>query len=302
MLLLRFFAFLLLASLPLTAAAADDALIAGLHEQVVHVPLRIEGIFGSQEVLLAATIYRPDGDGPFPLVVLNHGTPPGAADRIKIGRFRRIPQIREFILRGFAVIVPIRRGHGATGGDYVEGMGKCIAPEYYNSGLEAGRDVLAAIDYAAKLPFVRPDCVLLIGQSTGGFASLAAASMGPRGLVAVVNFSGGKGGDPSTRPGEPCGPASLTAAFARFSKAIRAPVLWHYAENDRFFAPYHVREWYAAFEKAGGKGRLVMQPPFGRDGHSLFNSPDGIPIWTREFDSFLRDFNVGQGRCGIKVP
>ncbi len=229
-------------------------------------------------------------------------TPPHAADRAKIGRFRRIPQTREFIRRGFAVIVPIRRGHGATGGTYAEDKGKCAAPVYYEAGRAAGRDVVGAVDYAVKLPFVNPDCVILVGQSSGGFASLAAASMNPKGLIAAVNFSGGHGGDPATRPGEPCDPQALAATVAKFSQTIRVPVLWHYAENDKFFSPKYVREWFAAFEQAGGRGRLVIQPPFGEDGHSLFHSRDGIPIWTRAFDSFLKDFNVGGGRCGFRIP
>ena len=298
----RIFCFFLLALIPSVAAAADEEILPGLREQVVQVPVRVEGLFGDKEVSLTATLYRPGGDGPFPLVVLNHGTPPHPSDRVKIGRYRRIPQTREFVRRGFAVIVPIRRGHGATGGDYAEDKGKCSAPVYYEAGRAAGRDIVGAIDYAVRLPFVNTDCVILVGQSSGGFASLAAASMNPKGLIAAVNFSGGHGGDPATRPGEPCVPQSLAAAVARFSQTIRVPVLWHYAENDKFFSTRYVREWYAAFEKAGGKGRLVIQPPFGEDGHSLFNSRDGIPIWTRALDSFLKDFNVGGGKCGIRIP
>lgn len=298
----RIFCFFLLALFPAASPAADEEILPGLREQVVQVPVRIEGLFGDSEVNLTATLFRPRGDGPFPLVVLSHGTPPHAADRAKIGRFRRIPQTREFIKRGFAVIVPIRRGHGASGGDYAEDKGRCAAPVYYEAGRAGGLDIVATVDYAMKLPYVNPGCIILAGQSTGGFASLAAASMNPKGLIAAVNFSGGHGGDPATRPGEPCDPQSLAAAVAKFSQTIRVPVLWHYAENDRFFSPRHVRAWFAAFEKAGGTGRLVIQPPFGEDGHSLFNSRDGIPIWTRAFDSFLKDFNVGGGRCGIRIP
>lgn len=298
----RIFCFFLLALFPAASPAADEEILPGLREQVVQVPVRTEGLFGDSEVNLTATLFRPRGDGPFPLVVLSHGTPPHAADRAKIGRFRRIPQTREFIKRGFAVIVPIRRGHGASGGDYAEEKGRCAAPVYYEAGRAGGLDIVATVDYAVKLPYVNPHCIILAGQSTGGFASLAAASMNPKGLIAAVNFSGGHGGDPATRPGEPCDPQSLAAAVAKFSQTIRVPVLWHYAENDRFFSPRHVRAWFAAFEKAGGTGRLVIQPPFGEDGHRLFNSRDGIPIWTRAFDSFLKDFNVGGGRCGIRIP
>ena len=78
------------------------------------------------------------------------------------------------------------------------------------------------------------------------------------------------------------------------------PVLWHYAENDKFFSPKYAREWFSAFEKAGGKGRLVIQPPSGMT-VTPCSTPGGIPIWTREFDSFLKDFDVGGGKCGIRI-
>ena len=211
---LRWACLILLVISPVLSHAADEEILAGLHEQVVQVPVRVEGLFGAKDVNLTATIFRPNGDGPFPLVVLSHGTPPNALERVKIGRFRRIPQTREFIKRGFAVIVPIRRGHGETGGDYAEDSGKCSAPIYYQSGRESARDVLAARDFAARLPFVNSECILLIGQSTGGFASIAAASFDPPGVVGVVNFSGGRGGDPVTRPGEPCVPQSMLATMA----------------------------------------------------------------------------------------
>ena len=47
-------------------------------------------------------------------------------------------------------------------------------------------------------------------------------------------------------------------------------------------------------QNAGAKGRLVIQPPFGKDGHSLFASKSAIPIWTPEFDSFLKEIGMGE--------
>ena len=72
--------FLLVIS-PALSHAADEEILAGLHEQVVQVPVRVEGLFGAREVNLTATIYRPNGDGPFPLVVLSHGTRNGTVTR-----------------------------------------------------------------------------------------------------------------------------------------------------------------------------------------------------------------------------
>jgi dienelactone hydrolase len=282
--------------LPISGYGQDNEILSDLNEQIVQVPMVIDGFFGKKEISLTATVFRPSGAGPFPLIVLSHGNPPSAQDRPKIKRFRIIPQIREFVKRGFVVIVPIRRGYGATGGDYAEDYGKCSAPYYTDSGLEAAKDIIATINFAVKLPSVNPDKILLVGQSAGGFASLAAASLNPPGVIGVVNFSGGRGGRPATNPGDPCEPNSMAMTIEKYAKTTKVPVLWHYAENDRYFGPKYVREWFSDFQKAGAQGRLVMQPPFGKDGHLVFTSKDGIPIWTPEFDNFLKEIGISAGQ------
>jgi dienelactone hydrolase len=267
-------------------------LTAELNEEVVRAPLVIEGSFGKSELEIVVTIFRPRGAGPFPLVVLNHGSPPNAADRRKVARYRHVAQSRELVARGFVVVLPTRRGFGDTGGSFAEDYGKCDAPDYFRAGLRAAQDLLAALEYARKLSYVDRERILLVGQSAGGFASLAAASLKPAGVIGVVNFSGGRGGNPVTRPGEPCRPDVMAEAIGKYARTITVPVLWHYAENDKFFAPTHVRSWFEAFERGAAKGRLVMQPPFGKDGHSLFSADAGAPIWTAEFDRFIGELGL----------
>jgi dienelactone hydrolase len=280
---------------PLSVCTQEEEINTDLNEQIVQVPLVVDGLFGKKEVQLTATLFHPSGDGPFPLIILSHGTNGDPSIRRKIGRYRLIPQIREFLKRDFAVIVPIRRGHGNTGGTWVENYGlSCNTPFYYEAGMEAAKDILATISYASKLPYVRPDRILLVGQSAGGFASLATASLNPYGIIGVVNFAGGHGGNPNTRPGFPCAPELLVETIRKFTRTIRIPVLWHYAENDYFFGPKVVNEMFAAFQEAGGKGRLVIQPPYGKDGHTLFPSRSSIPIWTVEFDRFWVEFGLNK--------
>jgi dienelactone hydrolase len=268
---------------------ADEQLLADLNEEIVHIPITIESFWGKKDTQITATTYRPQGAGPFPLIVLSHGSTKNASERLEIGRYRLIPQIREFIKRGFAVIVPIRRGYGVTGGDFAEDYGSCSNPGYYEGGQESAKDLVATIKFGSKLSYMRPDQILLVGQSGGGFASLAAASQNPPGVIGVINFAGGRGGRADRNPGEPCRPEKLEDAIKRFAKTIRVPVLWFYAENDEYFSPHHVREWYQAFRDAGATGRLVIVPPFGKNGHKLFPSKGGIPIWTVEFDRFLSE-------------
>jgi dienelactone hydrolase len=292
---LRFLILAVCIFLPLSVFAQQEEILPDLNEEIIQIPMIVDGFFGKKEIQLTATTFHPQGNGPFPLIILSHGTRSDPAIRLKIGRFRLIPQIREFLKRGFAVIVPIRRGHGKTGGTWVEDYGSsCNTPFYYEAGMETAKDILATINYASKLSFVQPDKILLVGQSAGGFGSLATASLNPSGVIGVVNFAGGHGGNPDTRPGNPCAPERMAETMAKFAKTIKVPVLWHYAENDLFFSPSVVKSWFTAFHEVWAKSRLVIQPPFGKDGHSLFASKSAIPIWTPEFDSFLKEIGMGE--------
>lgn len=280
---------ILIASVCSLAGAADESapIATDLHETVVKVPMNEHGFFGDHERDLVATTYMPDGPGPFPLIVLSHGSPPDPRDRPKVGRYRELPQIRTFVQLGFAVIVPIRRGYGATGGSDEEDAGSCRHPDYTAAGKQAALDVVAAVAYAQTLPQVDQDHVVLVGQSAGGFASLAAASLAPKGVIAVVNFSGGRGGNPSKHPGMPCDPQQMANTIGQFASTTRVPVLWHYVQNDMFFAPEVVATWFAAFQAAGGQGQMIVEPPFGKNGHGMFAVAASIPIWLPHVEQFL---------------
>jgi len=272
------------AGMPASAEPAEPALI----EEVVTIPLPPAARWPH----LVATVFRPEGNGPFPVVVISHGSPANAAERARMGRYLARAASREFLRRGYLVLLPMRRGYGDTGGPWAEHYSTCAAPDYARAGEEAALDLLAAIDYLRALPHADAGQVLLVGQSAGGFASLAAASHNPPGLRAVLNFAGGRGGNPRAHPGEPCGAEQMALTMGRFAQRIRVPVLWHYAENDQFFGPAVVRRWYGAFEQAGVPGRLVMQPPFGRDGHALFGAPSGVRIWLPVVEMFLLEAGV----------
>ena len=90
-------------------------------------------------------IYKPPGDGPFPGMVMTHGTPSDAADRAKTSAGNYfVKQCQTFANLGLATIFVIRRGFGISEGEYAE-----LAPPktYTQSGLEAARDIKAAIEY-----------------------------------------------------------------------------------------------------------------------------------------------------------
>jgi len=106
--------------------------------------------------------------------------------------------------------------------------------------------------------------------------------------VAVLAFAPGRGGDPEKRPGEPCASDRMAELFASIAPHVPVPVLWFYAENDQFIGPRVQKLWFESFRSAGGRGELVVIPPFPeRLGHGVFPSTRGIPLWTSAVSRFF---------------
>lgn len=247
-------------------------------EAVVRAPV----MSGVEQAYIDVTVFRPEGPGPFPLVVLSHGSPRSAAERRGHGRARLAAQSARFVEMGFAVLVPTRRGYGESGGRWAEGFGPCEAPNYYDAGLETARDLRAAVDAVRGEKWADARRVVLAGQSAGGFGSVAAAATSFDGLLAVVNFAGGRG---SLAPDEVCGEARLVEAMARYGERTRVPELWLYSANDRYFAPSLARRMHAAFVRAGGRAEFLEAPATGEDGHGYFAWR--MSDWAPRVEAFL---------------
>ncbi|WP_439597644.1 alpha/beta hydrolase family protein [Falsiroseomonas sp.] len=237
---------------------------------------------------IPARLCRPDVAGPVPLAVINHGSPANAAARAGME-----PQpcsaeaVRWFLDRGFAVLLPLRRGYGAEAGAWAEAYGPCANPDFAAGGRQTAQDIAAAVAAGRALPGIRPDGVLVVGQSAGGWGALALASAPPEGVVAVVNMAGGRGGWAGGQPNSVCAPDRLVAAAGRFGQTARLPTLWIYTANDSFFAPELARAMHQAFTAAGGRAQLVALPAFGADGHGLFFGRGGSAVWGPVVEPFL---------------
>jgi dienelactone hydrolase len=242
---------------------------------------------GDAAVALRATVFRPAGaiTERHPLVVINHGT--SESNRMSVSMPVYYWLSRWFIDRGFAVVLPQRRGHGATGGTLVESVGDCAHPDHYRSGVIAAQDVGAAVDFMARQPFVDPTRVLVVGVSTGGWASLALASQRPDLMAAVVNIAGGRGGHAFGRKNSVCGADELVHAAHEFARTARAPTLWLYAKNDSYFGPGLAAKMAAAWKDGGGKIEYDALPSYGDDGHDIVDDRAGWALWGDTLDQFL---------------
>jgi pimeloyl-ACP methyl ester carboxylesterase len=267
----RMFATLLLALASTAQAAVFD-------ESVMRVPV----VKGVEQAFIDVTVFKPRGDGPFPLVVLSHGSPRTAAERRSWGRIRFVAQSEAFVAMGYAVLVPTRRGYGRSEGEWAESYGGCANPDYYSAGLESARDIRAAVDAVRRERWADAKHVVLVGQSAGGFGSVAASSQQLEGLIGVVNFAGGRG---SQGPDQVCGESRLIDAMSRYGSRSRVPSVFIYSSNDRYFGPALARRMHEAFVKSGGNAEFVEAPESGLDGHGYFSR--NVDDWMPRVASFL---------------
>jgi len=235
--------------------------------------------------------FKPDGAGPFPWIVLSHGTSPDRDRNRQAGHFRNVRLIGEWVRRGYAVFVPVRRGYGESGGGedkLGDDYGGCARPDFFRAGEGAALDLLATVDFAKSHRDVDPRRWMLVGQSAGGFASLYTASKQPAGLVAVLAFSSGRGGDPDKRPREPCASDKLAALYRAIAPKVTVPVLFFYAENDEYIGPRVQKLWFDSFRGGNPRAELIVVPPFAKArGHGVFTSTDGVALWSAAVRRFF---------------
>lgn len=242
---------------------------------------------------LAITLRLPQGAGPFPLAIVNHGSPPSPADRPKMNPvFATISDW--FLGRGYAVALPTRRGYGTVGGEWDEGFGDCDRPDFVKAGIKTANDIEAALATLLASPAIAKRGVIVVGQSAGGWGTIALAARPHPEIAGLINFAGGRGGHRNQQPNTNCNPDRLIAAAGRFGQGAKTPMVWIYTENDTFFGPPLAQAMHKAFVGAGGNATLRMLPAFEDDGHELMARRTGLPVWAPIVDEFLKSV-AGEG-------
>lgn len=252
---------------------------------------------------MRATVFRPDADPSGtekrrPLVIINHGTDESTRLAVSMPVYYWLS--RWFVERGYVVVLPQRRGHGATGGRLSESIGTCEHPDHYASGMVAADDIAAAVDYMTRQPFVSPDGAIVVGMSTGGWASLALASRNLPQVQAIVNFAGGRGGHANGEANAICGTEELLAAAQAYGAHAREPTIWFYAKNDSYFGPKLATTLAQVWTEAGGSVEEHILPPYGAEGHAIADDRRGWDIWGPSLQSFLTRARENAG-TGIKM-
>jgi dienelactone hydrolase len=275
------FLFFILLNLFYSLGYSEEILV-----QDMKIPVTIKGLFFSDTVHLATKIFRPEREGKFPLIIINHGTP---VSKATLREFRPLfkRESEYFVKKGFVVAVPTRRGYGDSEGSFCETSGEWNNPNYEYPSKEAVKDIKGVLEYLKTQPYVDPSKILLIGQSAGGHASLCYASQYPGDIIGVVNFAGGHGSNGNLQVGNP---SRLIMTLKDFGKTTQVPTLWIYAEDDRFFPPPLPRKMFDAFSNNGGKGTIHILPPGSGAGHSAF--VNRRTVWEPIVNNFLKELNL----------
>lgn len=242
-------------------------------------PSPVEVTFPSGNLVLHGFIYKPEGNGPFPALLWNHGS------ERKAGWLPDLAPL--FLKQGYVLFIPHRRGQGRSPGDYIMD----VLAQAGQSGERDARDrklvelmeahledQTAAFSYLKSLPWVDTGRIAVAGCSFGGIQTVLMAERG-LGLRAAVDFAGAA----QTWNEAP----ELRRRMTKAVQNAQMPIFFIQAQNDYDTAPS--RDLAKAMEKAGKAHSVQIFPRFGKtnqDAHEF--CVHGGDIWAEQVFAFLK--------------
>jgi carboxymethylenebutenolidase len=239
--------------------------------------------FPSGEITLHGALYKPEGGGPFPAVVYNHGSAPGMLSEQAFDALGPI-----FASHGWVFFGPYRRGQGlsASAGPYI---GDQIAAAEKNGGISAGaaamvrlletdhlNDQLAALAWLRRQGFVRPDRIAVAGNSFGGIETVLGAERGN--YCAAIDSAGGAQSWAQA--------PELQSLMTRAVRNAKAPIFFFQAANDYDLSPSKTLS--AVMKTANKPYEVKIYPRYGdssSDGHTF--GYFGSAVWADDVFRFL---------------
>lgn len=231
---------------------------------------------------LAGFLYRPPGEGPFPLMVTNHGSSiaQGTQDLCR-------PSVAALLMSwGVASFLPHRRGYGnSPGTPWRQDVSAEYGTDAYDAQLAArleseSDDVVAARAWVAEQPGIDGERIGVMGSSFGGTNTLFAAAKEPK-FRCAVEFAGAAMNWDNT-PG-------LRKMMHEMAARLTQPTFFIQAANDYSTRP--------TVELAEGlvdspvpiRSRVYPSHGLSKDeGHFLYR--DGTLVWGPDVHDFLEEF------------
>jgi len=242
---------------------------------------------------MRALVGRPDGPGPFPAYISNHGSmTTREASRPPRTQITKGSLPDTLARRGLVVLVLARRGYMGSEGTattYSQGHGSGgysgrRASDVMRGAEEEAGDVVAALEYLQTLPSVDPERISVGGVSLGGLVSIMAASRDAR-FKAVISMAGGyrQGGQDGVDEAWPL----VQGVWKNGAQKIRASVLILWSKNDMMIDEDEGRQLEKELRRTGKSVEMKVYPAFRDNGHFLFSRAEGYPVYIPDAVSFL---------------
>lgn len=271
----------------------EQSMLGGLAPNVMPTPEPVRVTGG--EVEISAWLYRPAGEGPFPVLLSVHGGP----ETQEQPRYMYQGLYAYLVDRGVAVLAPNIRG--STG--YGKRWQKAIHRDWGGVDL---RDLEATADWLVAQDWVDAERIGVFGGSYGGFATLTAVTrlpdrwsvavdiVGPANLVTFANSV-----PPHWRPlmaawvGDPDDPDDRAMLTERsplsYVENVRVPMLIFQGANDPRVVQAESDQMVEALRARGLEIEYVVDE---KSGHGPADRDTAL-TWYRTIASFLERHLVG---------
>lgn len=226
--------------------------------------------FPSSAGTLRGYLYVPDGKGPFPAVLWNHGSEKRPGWQPELASF--------YNSHGFVFFLPHRRGQGQSPGPYIMDEIRRRGPDVAVRAQQiANDDVVAALNWLKLQPEVDANRIVVSGCSFGGIQTLLTSEK-PLGVRAFIAFA-------------PAAQSWANGALQQMLESAvnhaKAPVFILQATNDYSTEPAKVLGKIATAR--GGQAKIY--PAFGKnpqEGHWAFATTSaGIALWGNDVLQFI---------------
>jgi carboxymethylenebutenolidase len=210
--------------------------------------------YKSGDETVQATLYAPQGKGPFPALIVIHEWW-GLNDWVK-------DQASKFSDVGYvALAIDLYRGKSATSPEEAHELMRGVPED------RAGRDLRAAFDYLKAQKNVKADRIGSIGWCMGGGYSLDVALQEPTLAADVINYG-------------------HLATEADNLKKINAPVLGIFGAQDKGIPPDDVKKFEAAMKQLGKQIEIKIYPDAGHafenpNNKAGYRPADAADAWKR---------------------
>ena len=273
----------------LKVQASGNSLLANFNENknatAVHVNKELVHFNAKDGTDLIGYIYKPDGDGPFPTILWNHGSGVSASTgHVATPEEYDVTTLEyatPFVEKGYAVFAPFRRGQGGSKGEYIEDvLGKISDKQERGqkfvelmSGSQL-QDQLSGLAFIKNKPFVDKNNLFVMGCSFGGTQTLLAAAQDPK----ETNFKAAVALSPDAESWN--SQPMQDYLKGTIAPGVKIPVFIIHPAKDASLEPGYTLG--KILQDLGKPYSLMIFPPFGSErsqGH-CFGGGDGADIWA----------------------